>query len=101
MGKYKIKKLILRAIEENNLKEDIKSIRLFGSYSYGKPNKDSDVDLLVEFSPKSKVGFFRLVNIQNIIEKYVGKKIDLQTPDALSKYFRSDVFKKAEPVYGK
>lgn len=100
MGKDKIKKLIVQAIEENNLKKELKSVRLFGSYLYGKPNKNSDIDLLVEFSPDAQIGFFRLVNIQNIIEKYVGKRIDLQTPQALSKYFRSDVIKKAESIYG-
>jgi predicted nucleotidyltransferase len=100
MGKSEIKKQIVRAIEENNLNRELKSVRLFGSYLYGKPKKNSDVDLLVEFSPDVQIGFFRLVNIQSIIEKYVGKKVDLQTPEALSKYFRSEVIEKAESIYG-
>jgi len=99
MSKEQIKKLIIKAIQENNLKKELKSVRLFGSQLYGKPNKNSDVDLLVEFSPDARIGFFRLVNIQNIMEKYLGKKVDLQTPDALSKYFKADVLKKAESIY--
>jgi uncharacterized protein len=100
MEKEKIKELVRQAIEQRGFKKDIKSLRLFGSYAYGQPRADSDIDLLVEFTPQSKVGFFRLVNMQSAIEQFVGKKIDLQTSDALSKYFRDDVIKKAENVYG-
>lgn len=92
--------MVLRAIEQQDIKKDIKSLRLFGSYLHGKPRKDSDIDLLVEFLPQSRVGFFYLVNMQNTIEQFLGKKIDLQTPEALSKYFRANVLKEAEHIYG-
>jgi len=99
MNKREIKKSLKEAIEENPFKKEIKRISLFGSYLNGKPKKDSDVDLLIEFLPSSRIGFFKLVNIQNAIEHHVGKKIDLLTPESISKYFRAKVLKQAEIIY--
>jgi len=86
-------------MEQSDLKKEIKSLRLFGSCLHGKQSKDSDIDLLVEFLPQSRIGFSRLVAMQNIFELFLGKRIDLQTPEALSKYFRDDVLKQAEQIY--
>jgi predicted nucleotidyltransferase len=91
--------LVRQAIEQRGLNKEIKRIRLFGSCLHGKSREDSDVDLLVEFFPQSRIGFFRLINMQNEIEKFVGKKVDLQTPEALSKYFKDDIIKEAENIY--
>jgi len=101
MSKNQIKKSVREAISKDPLKKEIRKISLFGSRLYGKPQKNSDVDLLIEFSPKADIGFFRLIEIQQALEKILRKKVDLLTPEQLSKYFRKDVLKKAQTLYKK
>ena len=71
----------------------------FGSYVNGIPRQDSDVDLLIEFYPTAKIGFFALLEIKEDFEHFVGKSVDLLTPEAMSKYFRQEVLDQAEVVY--
>ncbi|KAF0134124.1 MAG: nucleotidyltransferase [Candidatus Saganbacteria bacterium] len=94
-----MKDLVKKAIENDNLKKEIKKVSLFGSYLKGIPQEDSDVDLLIEFTPSARIGFFKFVGVQQNIESMVGKKIDLLTLEALSKHFRTAVLKEAETVY--
>lgn len=62
-------------VELNNLiKEiygifDVSSIYLFGSYAYGNPNKDSDLDICIITDDKSR----RKVEIMKIIRKAIAK----------------------------
>lgn len=101
MSKEEIKQAIREAIENDPNKEDIFKVALFGSHTYGTPRHDSDVDVLIEFRPGSRIGFFRFFDTRENFEKYVGKKIDLLTPQALSKYFRNEVLERAETIYEK
>lgn len=99
MDKEQIKQTIRQAIDTDPNKKDILSVSLFGSYAYGMPTSDSDVDILIEFKPNSVVGFFKLARIQRHMRKFAGKKIDLLTPQAISKYFRNEVINKSEIIY--
>ena len=72
---------------------------LFGSYAYGKPDKDSDVDLLVEFEAGRSPGYFGLVGMEMELTGLIGRKVDLRTPGELSKYFRDTVVASALPQY--
>lgn len=62
-------------VELNNLvKEiygvfDINSIYLFGSYAYGNPNDDSDLDICIIANDRSK----RKVEIMKLIRKAISK----------------------------
>jgi predicted nucleotidyltransferase len=101
MGKQEIKEKVREAIENASFKEDIQKVSLFGSYLHGNAKNDSDVDVLVEFTPGSHVGLFKYIEIQNTIEDHIKKKVDLLTPEGLSKFFRDDVINEAELIYGK
>ena len=99
MDKQELKARLLEAVEKNPHRDDIKSVALFGSHVHGTAKEDSDVDVLIEFVPDATVGFFKLAQIQRSLRDLLGKKIDLLTPEAISKYFRNDVVQEAEPVY--
>jgi uncharacterized protein len=99
MSKEEIKQAIRKAVENDPHKKDILSVSLFGSYAYGTPKSDSDVDILVELDPKATVGFFKFFDIKDNFEKYLEKNVDLLTPEQLSKYFRDKVLQKAEKIY--
>lgn len=94
-----IKALLNKAIRESEFKKDIAKISLFGSYANEQAKEESDIDLLVEFNPQAKIGLFRFVQIQRNLAKKIGKKIDLVTPQGLSKYIRNDVINNSIPIY--
>jgi predicted nucleotidyltransferase len=47
VGDAKIKEKILKMLEKITNEYQPKKIILFGSYAYGKPTKDSDIDILI------------------------------------------------------
>jgi len=70
-------KKIIMALEENKSKIQkvgVKKIGLFGSYAKGKENKNSDVDILIEFE---SVDFDKYFFILKLLEKLFQKKVDL------------------------
>ena len=78
----------------------IRRMALFGSVLRDDFRPDSDVDVLVEFEPGQAVGFFRLVNMEDELSALLGgRKVDLRTPEELSRYFRDDVVATAEVQY--
>ena len=99
MSKEKLKKSIRQAIANDPHKQDILKVSLFGSYAYGKPKPDSDVDILIEYRKDARIGFFELLDTQYNIEKYLNKRVDLLTPSSLSHFFRDEVLRRAEKIY--
>jgi predicted nucleotidyltransferase len=99
MDKEKLKNIIRQAIEKGPYKKEIKKLSLFGSYLSGHQKEDSDIDLLIEFAPSAKIGFFKLVNIQESIAKIVGCKVDLLTPEGISKFLRQNIINTSEAIY--
>ena len=89
------------AIEENPVGDFICRASLFGSYATCTQRADSDVDVLVELEHSEPVGLFKFVELQRYLADYVGKPVDLSTPDSLSKYFRDEVLQNAQLVYEK
>ena len=77
----------------------IRKLSLFGSVLHGDSRPDSDVDLLVEFDHGHKPGFFKLAHMERELSGLIGKKVDLRTPQELSKYFRDEVLSEAEVQY--
>jgi predicted nucleotidyltransferase len=78
----------------------IRKLSVFGSALREDFRPDSDVDLLVEFEPAQRVGFFEMVRMERELSQLMdGRKIDLRTPEDLSRYFRRDVMAGAKVQY--
>lgn len=99
MSKEQIKQVIKSAAEKASDMSEVERLLLFGSYLEGSPRPDSDVDVLVEFAPSAKVGFFKIYDVQKSMEKALGRKVDLLTTNQLSRHFRDKVLKQAELIY--
>ena len=75
----------------------IKSLALFGSVLRDDFRPDSDIDVLVEFQPGSTPGFLKLACIESELSALFGnRKVDLRTPQDLSRHFRDRVLREAE-----
>ncbi len=80
-------------------KNHIRKLSLFGSVLSEKFQPDSDIDVLVEFEPGQVVGLLRLASMEIELSELLGKKVDLRTPEDLSRYFKEEVLKSAEVQY--
>ena len=87
-----------QAITELCRRHRIRRLALFGSILRDDFAPDSDVDLLVEFEPGATPGF-GFFGIQEELSTILGRKVDLNTPGFLSKYFRDEVPREAEVLY--
>jgi len=77
----------------------IRKLALFGSVLHDDFRPESDVDVLVEFEPGTRVTLFDMVDLEAELTEIVGRKVDLRTPGDLSHYFRQQVLDNAEVLY--
>lgn len=78
----------------------ITRLAVFGSALRDDFGPDSDVDVLVDFIPGRVPGFFRLFEMQEELSGlFGGRKVDMRTPEDLSRYFRDKVLASAEMQY--
>jgi uncharacterized protein len=83
-------------------KRNIRRLSLFGSMLAGTARPDSDVDLLVEFEPGGEPGLLGLATMEAELAALLGgKKVDLRTPQDLSRHFRDQVLRTAEVQYAR
>jgi len=80
-------------------KHHIRKLSLFGSVLRADFGPKSDIDVLVEFEPGHVPGFFRLFDLEEELSSLLGRKVDLRTPEDLSRYFRDEVIKHAKVQY--
>ena len=81
-------------------RHNIRRLAFFGSVLREDFSAGSDVDVLVEFVPGTAVGFFKLYDLEEELSRILGgRKVDMNTPKSLSKYFRDEVLAEAEVQY--
>ncbi|BBO89299.1 hypothetical protein DSCOOX_24790 [Desulfosarcina ovata subsp. ovata] len=80
-------------------KNEIQNLSLFGSVLRDDFGPDSDVDVLVEFKAGTRVGLIRLTSLEFELGEIIGRKVDLNTPGFISRYFRSEVMAEREVQY--
>jgi hypothetical protein len=87
-----------KRIAEFCQKHRIRKLAFFGSVLRNDFRPDSDVDVLVEFEPGHVPGlaFFAM---EAELAEILGRKVDLNTPNFLSRYFRDQVVAEAEVQY--
>ena len=88
----------VESVAEFCQRNGIRRLSLFGSILRENFRSDSDVDVLVEFQPGVRVGL-RFFTIERELSELFGRKVDLNTPGFLSKYFREEVLAEAVVQY--
>jgi type III restriction enzyme len=76
----------------------IRRLALFGSVLRDDFTPQSDVDVLVEFQPGTRLGMAYFV-LGDELGEILGYPVDLRTEPELSKYFREEVMAELEDVY--
>lgn len=80
-------------------KHHVRKLSLFGSVLREDFRDDSDVDVLVEFEPDAVVDLFDIVEMEMTLSEMLERKVDLRTPQDLSRHFRQHVVDTAEILY--
>jgi uncharacterized protein len=86
------------ALTEFCRRHHIRKLSLFGSAVREDFIEGSDIDVLVEFEPGHTPGlaFFAM---QDELADLLGRRVDLNTPEFLSRYFRDEVLTQARVLY--
>ena len=79
-------------------KHHVRKLSLFGSILRDDFGPDSDIDVLVEFEPGATPGF-GFFGVQEELAEILGRKVDLNTPQCLSKYYVDEVLREARVLY--
>ena len=78
----------------------IRRLAIFGSALRADLSPESDIDLLVEFELEHIPGLLGMAHMERELSALLGgRKVDLRTPEDLSRYFRQRVLEEAEVQY--
>ena len=85
------------ALERLCRRHGIRRLSLFGSVLKGTAGLEGDIDLPVEFEPETVPGLLGMAAVEaELSELLGGRRIDLRTPQELSRYFHDQVVSTAE-----
>ncbi|MHB9052383.1 MAG: nucleotidyltransferase family protein [Thermoleophilia bacterium] len=76
----------------------IRKLSFFGSYLREDFKQSSDIDILVEFEAGHVPGL-AFFSMEEELSEIIGHKVDLNTPQFLSRYFRDKVTAEARVLY--
>ena len=74
-------------------------LAFFGSVLTERFGPESDVDVLIEYDPEHIPTLFDVVDMEEELGAMFGRKVDLRTPQDLSRYFRDEVVQSALVEY--
>ena len=77
----------------------VKRLALFGSVLRKDFRPESDVDILVLFSPEARVGLLTLARMRRELTSLFNRKIDLVPMDGLKPVIREHVLSDIEEIY--
>lgn len=78
----------------------IRRLAIFGSALRDDFRPDSDIDVLVEFDHDRIPGLLGIARLERELSLlFDGQKVDLRTPEDLSRYFRQEIIEEAEVQY--
>ena len=72
---------------------------LFGSYSRGEENQDSDVDILLRYKDTNKISLFTISRIMCSLSKLLNRKVDLVEEDSLLPFASPSAFQDRILIY--
>jgi len=75
----------------------VRRLALFGSVQRNTARVDGDVDVLVEFQPGMK-SYDRFFALGELLERVLGRPVDLVTTEALSPFLKPYVLSEAQDV---
>ena len=82
---------LLHILKDYFTRQPVLKVWLFGSMSRNEATPNSDVDLLVRFDPKAKVGLFKHAAMIDELEILMNRGVDLVTDGTLFPWVEESV----------
>jgi predicted nucleotidyltransferase len=76
----------------------VETIGVFGSYTRGEQTKKSDIDVLVTFREDAHPGFFKFLDLEELLTKKLDIKVDLVSKDALKPFIGKHILEEVVMV---
>jgi predicted nucleotidyltransferase len=92
----KIRKVINEHSQELEQKYKVKSIAIFGSYVRGEQKKESDIDILVEFT--EPVGLLCISSLGNYLSDLLRTSVDVVPKKNIRKELKDAILREAIPI---
>ncbi|HMO80809.1 MAG TPA: nucleotidyltransferase family protein [Pyrinomonadaceae bacterium] len=73
----------------------VRRLGIFGSFVRNEQDRESDVDVLIEFDPSKKT-FENFMNTAFLLEDTLGRKVDLVTRESLSPHLGPRILEEVE-----
>ncbi|MCU0245578.1 MAG: nucleotidyltransferase family protein [Bryobacter sp.] len=77
----------------------VRELCIFGSAARGELRPDSDIDILVEFFPESKIDLVDYAGLMLELSQLFGRKVDLVSKSGLKPLLRPMVLREARLLY--
>ena len=77
----------------------VRQLSVFGSAVRDDFGQDSDVDVLIDIAPGSRVGLVKLQRMRDELAVIFGRPVDLLTPDGLNRHIKDEVLRSAEIIH--
>ena len=77
-------------------KAGARNVRVFGSAARGDDREESDLDLLVDWTPQTSL--FDVGGLITDLQELLGKRVDVISPEQLHVRFQERVLAQARPV---
>ena len=87
----------LQTVESEIRRLGVRRLALFGSVLRNEARSDSDVDVLVEFTPAEKT-FDRFMALADLLENTLGHPVEVVTTEALSPFIGPRILAEARDV---
>ncbi|MDI3534908.1 MAG: uncharacterized protein PWQ82_1273 [Thermosediminibacterales bacterium] len=80
-------------------KYGIKKASVFGSFARYEQTKNSDIDILIEYSPGVEKSLLKRIELKNELQKALNKDVDVMTEQAISPLIRENVLKEKREIF--
>jgi len=107
-AKGKVKKLILEMLNKIIVEYQPEKVILFGSYAYGEPTQESDIDLMI-IKNTLETPCERWMQVKKIlrdpnriipVSPLVYTEEELESRKAMKDFFINEIMEKGEVIYG-
>ncbi len=81
----------LRNLKHALAARGVTGLSVFGSRARGDAHEDSDLDIIIDYDPKSRFSLIDLAAVARIVEEKTGLKADVMTRPGLHPILKDDI----------
>ena len=90
---------ILRENEAELRRRGVQHAALFGSVARGEARPDSDIDVMLDLDPRSRVSMFDYVDIVEYVQRLFSERVDVSNRETLKPHVRPSAERDAVDVF--